>query len=1022
MKQFRRRLVLFASIGVLFLSIAVNVITPFSTAQAAVQNPADIAEEKVKRWLFYRGMRGCLEANYFAFKQDISRADVTAGKLVDPGSKNQEGFGYLAPDLDGGSDGSVACTDGSIWVQGANAYGFDGVIGLICELNRQLNALGDTDAIQPNNASDCEKSTSWKTTTGTKYQTALTRALSTTGKRPAFDLTASEMYYIIGQRSLETFCGNTTLADGIDDLANDETAVIVDLVNTDTGARTTGQTFRLFGRKENDKVNDIYYTLGGNANEADDRTCAQIARITVSHSQNYSAYIINEYNNQVGEDLKDQFKLTDAIKKKLCGNPPPGSGTSVPSPAQKIYATCVSGIVQKFNAAVDKCKVDATLRVAVPVANRTDLFKVCLKKQLPSAYRASIDALGASAVVANDNGETTAENTTTCAIDGIGWIICPTMNFIAKLNDAAFGFLNNFLTIEPELLTDDAAQSAWQTFRDFANAAFVVAFLVIIYSQLTGAGITNYGLKKLLPKLVIAAVMVNISYYVCQIAVDISNILGSSVYDLFKNIPIGADGATPGAISGAWESLVGGILAVGAVIGVIAVVIFAPVTLLAVAAAVLVLIARKAFLIILVVISPLAFVAYLLPNTEQWFQKWWKAFSSLLALYVVVAAIFGGSVLASRILTQVAEQNSGGDDKQMLGVVALAVMGIPLFAVPTVLKGALSAAGSVGSKLASLQDTATGKAKQNIKEGRLGEAKAAYDARSQRRKVETRLGKGRMTRAGNFLATRKSSNLQALGGRLKKYDVAQVGAKFDETSTGQYLGADRGKAAATAEYHKAANEETERQQATMSEMRAEELLGVAADIKQSSERRAAALRQLTKVGGHQHIQSAYDYLMQQGDVNGKDIGDVQQLAASALLDRRPAGVGKSQANALVNGKLQSGKDTSGNLLQGYNASLRQRLRDEKFDERQLAGMDVDDLARFAQMKAADKLDATDVAMLDKLYKAAKKNPNLNLAGEQIHALEQAINGAVGSTPTKVDGTAYDDPKYGLTKLVQPNTK
>lgn len=41
------------------------------------------------------------------------------------------------------------------------------------------------------------------------------------------------------------------------------------------------------------------------------------------------------------------------------------------------------------------------------------------------------------------------------------------------------------------------------------------------------------------------------------------------------------------------------------------------------------LIARKALIVILIVISPLAFVAFLLPNTEKFFSKWRSTFVGL---------------------------------------------------------------------------------------------------------------------------------------------------------------------------------------------------------------------------------------------------------------------------------------------------------------------------------------------------------------------------------------------------------
>ena len=57
----------------------------------------------------------------------------------------------------------------------------------------------------------------------------------------------------------------------------------------------------------------------------------------------------------------------------------------------------------------------------------------------------------------------------------------------------------------------------WNTFRDIANVIFVILLMVVIFSQLTGVGIDNYGIKKILPKLIIAAILINLSYLICLI-------------------------------------------------------------------------------------------------------------------------------------------------------------------------------------------------------------------------------------------------------------------------------------------------------------------------------------------------------------------------------------------------------------------------------------------------------------------------------------------------------------------------
>ena len=104
--------------------------------------------------------------------------------------------------------------------------------------------------------------------------------------------------------------------------------------------------------------------------------------------------------------------------------------------------------------------------------------------------------------------------------------------------DWLYGKLNDSLETQPLNVTDNKSglYLAWNIMLGFANAAFIIAFLVIIYSQVTSAGISNYGIKKMLPRLAIAAVLVNISYYICAFAIDLSNISGHALQDVFMQI------------------------------------------------------------------------------------------------------------------------------------------------------------------------------------------------------------------------------------------------------------------------------------------------------------------------------------------------------------------------------------------------------------------------------------------------------------------------------------------------------
>lgn len=372
--------------------------------------------------------------------------------------------------------------------------------------------------------------------------------------------------------------------------------------------------------------------------------------------------------------------------------------------------------------------------------------------------------------------------TNTCTIDGIGWLVCPVMSFLATLNDGMFDFLaKNFLSLNIGLFdTNSGTFEAWKVFRSYANIAFVIVFLVIIYSQVTSAGISNYGIKRMLPRLIVAAILVNISYYLCQAAIDISNIAGFGIKNLFDSIKVGGSTVanTPqwldvitkiigGAVIGA--TLIGAVLALGSTVLLAAVLALAMITLI--------LITRQAAIVLLIAISPLAFVAYLLPNTESWFKKWWAMFRTLLMVFPVIGAVFGATGLASRIILLSATGPNVPIDKQItLQLTALGLLAIPLFAVPALLKGAMAATGAIGARLQGMGDRATGRVSSRVKDSTYAGAylsqrkkiRAANRAQSYGKGVRGYVSKSRFTgKAGTELAALGS----ALSSREEKEAV-----------------------------------------------------------------------------------------------------------------------------------------------------------------------------------------------------------------------------------------------------------
>ena len=286
---------------------------------------------------------------------------------------------------------------------------------------------------------------------------------------------------------------------------------------------------------------------------------------------------------------------------------------------------------------------------------------------------------------------------TSCDVQGIGWFICPVSNWLADGIDFMYSALQEFLKTKPLETTNQNSgiYLAWVIMRNISNVAFIVAFLVIIYSQLTSVGISNYGVKKMIPRLVIAAVLVNLSFTFCAILLDLSNIAGYAFQDAFMGIKntISTVGENTG-VGWTWSEVIMLILSNGAFAAGAAYTIslgseLLPLALSAVVGIGLVLLlvllimaARQALIVILIIISPLAFVCYLLPGTEKWFKKWRDLFFTMLVFFPAFAVVFGGAQLAGILIIQNATGPNGGI-MQILGMV---VQVIPLALTPIILK------------------------------------------------------------------------------------------------------------------------------------------------------------------------------------------------------------------------------------------------------------------------------------------------------------------------------------------------
>lgn len=367
----------------------------------------------------------------------------------------------------------------------------------------------------------------------------------------------------------------------------------------------------------------------------------------------------------------------DAAKKKL---------------AKMLIGTCIASAVKtvakrpdgqdKSNEQIDKLFTDC-------IAKNSGLDKDTVNNtKAPIAWddiKKDVDTSGSAATEENkkDCGDVLGSGL-------LGWSICPAINVAISFADGAWSIFE-FLLINNPLDRSGTYYDSWTKVRDLANAILVVIFLGIVISQVSNIGISNYGIKKMLPRLVIVAVAINISYYLMQVIVDIANITGKSIDSIFSGFESYSGLKAANGWSVLFDSIllsatvagsVGVTLAAGAVLGWPAIILFLGAmiipAIIGIIAGLLALQVRSMLIPILAIFSPVALVAWVLPNTQKLFDKWKSMFTGLVFLYPLASIYYGGLKFAASITL------GSGKSSSIQRLMALAALFIGTFMVAVI--------------------------------------------------------------------------------------------------------------------------------------------------------------------------------------------------------------------------------------------------------------------------------------------------------------------------------------------------
>ena len=203
----------------------------------------------------------------------------------------------------------------------------------------------------------------------------------------------------------------------------------------------------------------------------------------------------------------------------------------------------------------------------------------------------------------------------------------------------------------------------WTVVRDLSNLFFIVVLLVIAFS--TALRIKSYNYQTLLPRLVIAALLINFSKTIAGLFIDFSQVIMDTFMTAIEGkigggIFINALGLQKILIfqpkaPDSWftNGLANMRVLTTMIMGAILLALFCTVLLMYIVT----LIFRVVMLWVLVVLSPLAYISWTFPKSQKYWSQWWSEFGSWITVGPVTAFFLW---LSLTIFTLDAGPSTGG--------------------------------------------------------------------------------------------------------------------------------------------------------------------------------------------------------------------------------------------------------------------------------------------------------------------------------------------------------------------------
>ncbi|NTU69407.1 hypothetical protein HGB13_01065 [bacterium] len=211
------------------------------------------------------------------------------------------------------------------------------------------------------------------------------------------------------------------------------------------------------------------------------------------------------------------------------------------------------------------------------------------------------------------------------------------MELLTKFGQA-LGHVNNWILgmIEKLLIVDvnnDGVVRAWGAVRNAANIMLVVALLFIALFNSIRFQIDYYTAKALIPRLAIAAIMINFSFLISKGIIDFGNVFTNYFLTMTQFNNVLEMNAAQNLISGVVT--IGGAIIAGVLLGWFALII----ALIAIGILLAILFMRIGLLYVITAVSPMVFLFSVLPFTRDLTKQWWNYISRYAFMGAVISLV-----------------------------------------------------------------------------------------------------------------------------------------------------------------------------------------------------------------------------------------------------------------------------------------------------------------------------------------------------------------------------------------------